>query len=387
MERLNPEMKDNLLDTQVALRTQYESASELQKVMKQLDSQAMQWANNTRFTTTDVTEAISEASHAGWDLDKILEGIPAAMNISMAGSMSLSEGLNGLFSGGSLTEDDKRNFLDLGDQAAQAVLEGIQAGYREAKAGAEFFSGGETDGVWAGVLDTLEYGYSDAIQTAQSLSNQLREAMTSAFADGNLTSEEIDNIQSILQQQNELIAMAADAKNATEREKILRQAQTLGLDGLEEVSTLAENQRDAELQSLEDNYWDTYYQTKLSGELKIKNGAKKADGTLYSQADLDRELNALWEGDPDNPFDGYVGKRKEAEASYASFLLDLYSSTIAGSEYGNAWDAIVLVKVSIDEVGRGLRGLLGSAGFRKVIRGGAIMGGKNQDQDGKGGKG
>ena len=106
------------------------------------------------------------------------------------------------------------------------------------------------------MLDTLEYGYSDAIQTAQSLSNQLREAMTSAFADGNLTSEEIDNIQSILQQQNELIAMAADAKNATEREKILRQAQTLGLDGLEEVSTLAENQRDAELQSLEDNYWD-----------------------------------------------------------------------------------------------------------------------------------
>lgn len=713
--------EDNLLDTQVALRTQYESASELQKVMKQLDSQAMQWANNTRFTTTDVTEAISEASHAGWDLDKILEGIPAAMNISMAGSMSLSEGLeylvditnaaglsfedlgsltdywayaankssttipemgaamqkmgatmsfvkgdmaglttmlavlanngtkgteagtllrnsmirllaptqtaaeamdalnlssdeleeiysntanlekanaaleeagfsaydangnlksflttfedlnratkgmteqernevlsaifpsrtitgalalldaagkgwdgmydnirsngsgyaeyaaetmesglggalrhlesvynvtqtrtgkalsglvetgaegisglldrvngmddssfrglvggltgiaavgpgltiaggavrlismilgtgtigklalagtalagivgamaayneaqgeakfgdlsldteaigenirdlnkafrdgkkdietygqaaedalssyetasgslkegllNGLFSGGSITEDDKRNFLELGDQAAQAVLEGIQAGYREAKAGAEFFSGGETDGVWAGVLDTLEYGYSDAIQTAQSLSNQLREAMTSAFADGNLTSEEIDNIQSILQQQNELIAMAADAKNATEREKILRQAQTLGMDGLEEVSTLAENQRDAELQSLEDNYWDTYYQTKLSGELKIKNGAKKADGTLYSQADLDRELNALWDGDPDNPFDGYVGKRKEAEASYASFLLDLYSSTIAGSEYGNAWDAM-----------------------------------------------
>jgi len=48
---------------------------------------------------------------------------------------------------------------------------------------------------------------------------------------------------------------------------------------------------------------------------------------------------------------------------------------------------IVLVNVSIDEVGRGLRGLLRSAGFRKVIRGGAIMGGKNQDQDGKGGKG
>ena len=103
--------EDNLLDTQVALRTQYESASELQKVMKQLDSQAMQWANNTRFTTTDVTEAISEASHAGWDLDKILEGIPAAMNISMAGSMSLSEGLEYLVD---ITNAAGLSFEDLG---------------------------------------------------------------------------------------------------------------------------------------------------------------------------------------------------------------------------------------------------------------------------------
>ena len=300
---------------------------------------------NLSLDTEAIGENIRDLNKAFRDGKKDIETYGQAAEDALSSyetaSGSLKEGLlNGLFSGGSITEDDKRNFLELGDQAAQAVLEGIQAGYREAKAGAEFFSDGETDGVWAGVLDTLEYGYSDALQTAQSLSNQLREAMTSAFADGNLTSEEIDNIQSILQQQNELIAMAADAKNATEREKILRQAQTLGLDGLEEVSTLAENQRDAELQSLEDNYWDTYYQTKLSGELKIKNGAKKADGTLYSQADLDRELNALWDGDPDNPFDGYVGKRKEAEASYASFLLDLYSSTIAGSKYGNAWDAM-----------------------------------------------
>ena len=84
---------------------------ELQKVMKQLDSQAMQWANNTRFTTTDVTEAISEASHAGWDLDKILEGIPAAMNISMAGSMSLSEGLEYLVD---ITNAAGLSFEDLG---------------------------------------------------------------------------------------------------------------------------------------------------------------------------------------------------------------------------------------------------------------------------------
>lgn len=48
---------------------------------------------------------------------------------------------------------------------------------------------------------------------------------------------------------------------------------------------------------------------------------------------------------------------------------------------------IVFVQVGVDKMGCGLRGLRGLPGFRNVLRGGAIMGGKNQDQDGKDGKG
>ncbi|MFR5794134.1 MAG: hypothetical protein ACLUI3_00220 [Christensenellales bacterium] len=47
----------------------------------------------------------------------------------------------------------------------------------------------------------------NAVAQAEGLSQQLREAMTAAFKDGKLTSEEIDNIQSIIDQQNELLAI------------------------------------------------------------------------------------------------------------------------------------------------------------------------------------
>ena len=85
--------EDYMLDAKVALRTQYESAADLEKAMGKLDEAALQWASDSRFTTQDIAEGISNAAHAGWDLNQILNGVPAAMNVSLAGSMSLAEGL------------------------------------------------------------------------------------------------------------------------------------------------------------------------------------------------------------------------------------------------------------------------------------------------------
>ena len=73
--------EDAMLDAQVALSTQYTTTSELGKVMEQLDKSAMAWAASSRFTTDDVANAISNAAHAGWNLEQILGGVPAAMNI------------------------------------------------------------------------------------------------------------------------------------------------------------------------------------------------------------------------------------------------------------------------------------------------------------------
>lgn len=261
-------------------------------------------------------------------------------------SASLKENLlESFLTGGELTQDQITTLYGLGDQIQEAMIDGIKQNRGRNEKSLELFSG--LDGkdlvdsdIWGDLRDTLEKGYQSAITTALSLSQQLREALTSAFTDGALTGDEINGIQKILDQQNELIAMQAAAKNATERQKLMQKAQTLGLDGMNEISQMVQEQRERELQSLDDDYWNAYYQTKLGGEYKIKQGAKKADGSRYTQADLDKELETLLNGDPDNPYDGYAGRVKQAEAGYGSFLADLYRSALQGSDLGDAFGAL-----------------------------------------------
>ena len=288
----------------------------------------------------DFREAMAEVQKFGDAADAAVEKYQNATG-------SLMENLlNTQLSGKRLTGEQKNQLYDLGDDISQSLLEGIQQGFQESRQALSFFS--DTDlsdlsgdsGIWGDLLDTMAYGYSQAIAKAQELSQQLREAMTSAFNDGGLNADEISNIQSILQQQNELLSIQTDARNAADREKKLRQAQALGLDDLNALNKMAQDQRQAELDSLEEEYYNAYYQAKLGGELKIKNGARKDDGTPYTQADLDRELAGLWEGDPNNPFDGFAGKKTMAEAQYTGFLADLYRNAISGTEANGAFQSL-----------------------------------------------
>lgn len=87
--------EDSMLEAQVALSTSYGRGSKaLKDVMSQLDRQASEWAATTIFHTDDVANAIAEAAHANWDLEKIMEGLPAAMRLAQAGGLDLSTGLD-----------------------------------------------------------------------------------------------------------------------------------------------------------------------------------------------------------------------------------------------------------------------------------------------------
>lgn len=89
------EYEKSLAEAEVALATTYgQNSAQLADVMKQLDEQATQWAATTIFHTDDVANAIAEASRSGWDLERILTGIPAAMELAQAGSMDLSESVD-----------------------------------------------------------------------------------------------------------------------------------------------------------------------------------------------------------------------------------------------------------------------------------------------------
>lgn len=253
--------------------------------------------------------------------------------------------LESMLTGGKLTSAQKQEMYALGDQIREALIDGIQQNQGRVSESMQLFSGMDGDdlidsGIWGSLMDTIQEGFQGAIAEAQSLSTQLRAAMVGAFADGELTGDEIDKIQKILDQQNELLAMQADAKNATERAKLMRKAQTLGLDNMNEISDMAQDQLKQELDSLEDDFWNVYSAAKLGGELKIKQGKLKADGTPYTEADLQAELETLLNGDPDNPYDGYEGMVAQRKAGYGSFLSDLYRSAIQGSDYSTAMDAM-----------------------------------------------
>ncbi|MBQ9407974.1 MAG: phage tail tape measure protein [Clostridia bacterium] len=85
---------DNMRATRAALLARYKSATELSQVMDSLDEHAHEWAKNTIFHTSDVSDAILEAARASWSYDEIVKGLPQAMLIAQAGSMDLSSGLD-----------------------------------------------------------------------------------------------------------------------------------------------------------------------------------------------------------------------------------------------------------------------------------------------------
>lgn len=112
--------EDNMLAAEFALSAQYDSASELNKIMADLDAYASDWASSTIFHTNDVSEAINEAAHAGWDYQEIIKGIPQAMLIAQAGGLDLSTGLDYLIKMMNSTETEFGNMGTLIDQWAMA---------------------------------------------------------------------------------------------------------------------------------------------------------------------------------------------------------------------------------------------------------------------------
>ena len=83
----------------------------------------MKWAASSIFHTNDVANAISEAAHAGWDYDQILNGIPASMQLAQAGGLDLSEAVNYIVkatTAAGISFEDLSHFTDLWTFAANS---------------------------------------------------------------------------------------------------------------------------------------------------------------------------------------------------------------------------------------------------------------------------
>lgn len=86
--------EDGILETRSVLQSTYKSTASLNKDMEALEKHAQQWAETTIFGTSDVANAMANAAHAGWDYEKIIQGIPSAMLIAQAGNLELADGVD-----------------------------------------------------------------------------------------------------------------------------------------------------------------------------------------------------------------------------------------------------------------------------------------------------
>lgn len=120
----------SMSDAEVALSTTYgRGTKELQTTMSGLDAAATEWAANSIFHTNDVANAISEAAHAGWDYERIMAGIPAAMQLAQAGGLDLSEAVNYIVkstNAAGIGFEDMGHFIDLWAFAANSSASTIE---------------------------------------------------------------------------------------------------------------------------------------------------------------------------------------------------------------------------------------------------------------------
>ena len=244
-----------------------------------------------------------------------------------------------------LSDEEIANLEGLGEDMIQSVVDGIEANYSEIAQGITNAFGGEgTEGedidnpVWEQMAGLLEQGFEEDLARAEELSQQLRDAMTSAFKDGHLTSDEIANIQSIMDEQNQLLAEQQEIDNYVNRQKILRKGQTLGLEGIQESVGAAREQAESEWEQKLQQQDRDYAQLSAYYDKAIENGwmVANTDGTEgQHQATQTDKTVALYE----------LSKNQEAEryrwtASESGFIMQTMLEGINASDLSGAWSAI-----------------------------------------------
>lgn len=281
------------------------------------------------------------------EIDRYREGLRTAVSEYNTASSELKGKLLELsLTETELTPETESALMSYGEQISNAVINGITNNYDAmAESIANAFAIGDLDGeseedigIQSQIMSVLELGFENNIAKAQELSQELRDALTSAFTDGHLTSEEVANIQSIMDEQNALMAAQMDRENYLERQRSLRKAQSLGLEGVQQISGMAEEIRDSEYEALMEQQEGARYDTGYWYDQAIANGwmIPNTDGTPgeHAATEADKaQAMAMLESNQANERAAYTSE-------FNRFIGDLYTETIKGSELSDAWDSL-----------------------------------------------
>lgn len=232
-----------------------------------------------------------------------------------------SELLTAMLTGTTLTEDAKTKLQGLGRDMYKSLVEGINNSTAASMSYFEMLFGGEGtaeyDPQYQEIISLTNQSYLDALATAESLSQGLRDALTSAFDDGTVSADEYAEIQSWMQSYNDAMSKAA-AEAQREQDYVTQQmlfhkAQTASYDEIKELASEVQTERDSLLASAEEEYLKERFKLEYRGA-------------------SEETLSAL-----DAQYERHV---TEQSAKYDGILTRLWESSIEQSDLGTAYDEL-----------------------------------------------
>ena len=161
-----------------------------------------------------------------------------------------------------LTDADKAALESLGQDMFLAVQGAIANSTAASTSYWQTLFGGdgtaEYDPAYQQIIDLTNQAYEDAMAEATTISQGLRAAMTSAFADGEISDEEYQQILSYMKSYNDAVARAAAEAQSEEdyikMNKWLKQAQTASLEDIKGLAETATTERDEILAAQQDRF-------------------------------------------------------------------------------------------------------------------------------------
>lgn len=287
-------------------------------------------------------------SEAQENINKYNLAVEQALTDYETASTAFSESiLTKMLTHAELTDGDREQLLGLGNQMRDALLDGIEGSYSSAMEAVGFFADedvaalqADSSSMWSSIIDTMTYGYEDAVQRAKELGQGLEDALFAALKDDNqIDLEEYKGLQKFQDAINKEMAINAAAKAATEKEKLMRQAQTLGPDGVREIIDMAMAGAQTQVAAVEEAYYAAYDKYTRGALRMIENGEINPEtGLPFTEADMKAGQDFLYYGDPNDPRDGYEGKLAIANASDAGLSLDSVEAALFNSGLQDAWN-------------------------------------------------
>lgn len=244
-----------------------------------------------------------------------------------------------MFTNATLTDADIAEFENLGQQMSDAVVSGIENSTAASMSYWEMLFGGldqaKQNPEYHNLIELLGTSYDESLAQAESIGQGMRDAMTSAFADGKISEEEYQNILSYMQSYNEAMAQAElEAQNQQDyidQQKLLHKAQTASLDEIKDVAKEIEESRDTALANAEDTYLTERYAAEYKYNQAIQNGTL-IDGQQVTESMRDSALAEI-----DAKYQQHVLGYGE---KYDDMLYQLWDTQIKQSDYSDAYSQL-----------------------------------------------